>query len=87
MKAHGAGSARCAVEHAGDGRDGWQQLLAFAGAVLCELARQPVQSEDRPPGNVVRRDPQTGERYLHLPLPDQDKMTRLVEAIRDVLAG
>jgi len=87
VKAHGAGSARCAVEHAGDGRDGWQQLLAFAQAVLCELARQPVQSEDRPPGNVVRRDPQTGERYLHLPLPDQDKMTRLVDAIRDVLAG
>lgn len=86
-ESHGTGSDRGAPSIAGDGRDGWQPLLDFAQAMLSALARQPVNGEERSPGNVVRRDPRTGERYLHLPLPDKDKMTRLIDALRDVLAG
>ena len=35
----------------------------------------------------MRRDPQSGEPYLHLPVPDRDKMTRLLDALRDVMTG
>jgi hypothetical protein len=70
-------------------RDGnpWQPLLAFGQALLNEMAQSPEPIPDRPSGGLVRRDPQTGERYLHLPVPDQDKIVRLLDALRDVLVG
>ncbi|MDJ0892004.1 MAG: C-terminal helicase domain-containing protein [Gammaproteobacteria bacterium] len=68
-------------------RDPWQPLLAFAQTLLTEMAEPSRRKQRRSSGRMVRRDPQTGERYLHLPVPDQDKMTRLLDALRDVLAG
>ena len=65
--------------------DPWQPLLALARTLLTELVQQPAQQKGRPSGRVVRRDPQTGEPYLHLPMPDQDKVMRLLDALSDVL--
>ena len=65
----------------------WHALLTFAQKLLDEMAQPPGRKKGRSPGGLVRLDPQTGERYLHLPLPDHDKMTRLLDAVRDVLAG
>jgi superfamily II DNA or RNA helicase len=68
-------------------RDPWQPLLEFAHTLLTEMAQPPGQKEGRPSPGVVRRDPQSGEPYLHLPVPDRDKMARLLDALRDVLTG
>jgi superfamily II DNA/RNA helicase len=70
------------VEHA---RDAWQPLLALAQTLLTEMVQPPGRGEDRSSGRLVRCDPKTGERYLHLPVPDEDKMARLLNALRDVL--
>lgn len=67
------------------GHDMWQPLLAFAQTLLTEIVQPNGQAMGRPSGGLVRRDPGTGERYLHLPVPDEDKVARLVEALRDVL--
>ncbi|MGB5201373.1 MAG: DEAD/DEAH box helicase [Sedimenticolaceae bacterium] len=68
------------------GYDTWQPLLAFAQTLLTEMAQPPEREKGRPSGGLVRRDPKTGERYLHLPVPDEDKMARLLDALRDVIA-
>jgi hypothetical protein len=65
----------------------WQALLTFVQTLLGEMSQPPGRQKGRSSGGLVRQDPQTGERYLHLPVPDQDKMTRLLDAVRDVLAG
>ncbi|MDJ0861705.1 MAG: DEAD/DEAH box helicase [Gammaproteobacteria bacterium] len=68
-------------------RDPWQPLLAFAQTLLTEMAEPSRRQQRQSSSGMVRRDPQTGERYLRLPVPDQDKITRLLDALRDVLAG
>ncbi len=67
--------------------DAWQPLLAFARTLLTEMVQAPGHGPGRSSAGLVRRDPTTGERYLHLPVPDQDKVTRLLDALRDLLAG
>ena len=68
--------------------DAWQPLLAFAQTLLTEMVQPPGREKGRrSSGGLVRRDPKTGEQYLHLPVPNEDKMARLLEALRDVLAG
>lgn len=78
---------RRAGEDARRDHDSWQPLLAFVQTLLTEIARPPEQEQGRPSGGVVRRDPQTGEPYLHLPMPNQDKVKRLLDALRDVITG
>jgi SNF2 family DNA or RNA helicase len=70
------------------GPDAWRPLLVFARTLLTELMQPPGREKSgAPSGGLVRRDPKTGERYLHLPVPDEDKMKRLLEALREVLAS
>jgi SNF2 family DNA or RNA helicase len=48
---------------------------------------EPAPADSAHSGGLVRRDPQTGERYLHVPVPDRDKVARLAELLQDVLSG
>ena len=65
--------------------DPWEPLLSFAQGLLTEMAQPTDDEKDGATGGLVRRDAETGERYLRLPVPDRDKMIRLVDALRDVL--
>jgi len=78
---------RTSTDDARQDSDPWQPLLAFAQTLLSEMAQAPGQARCQSKPGLVRRDPQSGEPYLHLPVPDRDKMTRLLDALRDVLAG
>ena len=73
--------------HEGGGLDPWQPLLNFAQTLLTEMAQPPAKQRGQSSPGLLRRDPQSGESYLHLPVPDQSKMTRLLDALRDVLGG
>lgn len=81
-----------AITQAGGGTgpgDAWQPLLVMAQQLLKELA-QPVAAGTQAGGSqrtLLRRDPTTGESYLHVPVPSEDKMARLLDALRDVLAN
>ncbi|MGD1984713.1 MAG: DEAD/DEAH box helicase, partial [Chromatiaceae bacterium] len=67
--------------------DPWKPLLAFAQTLLTEMAQSPESKAGKPSSGLVRRDPESGEPYLHLPVPDRDKVARLLNALHDVLAG
>ena len=67
------------------GLDPWQPLLAFARTLLTEMAAPPGQQGAGSSPGLLRRDAHSGEPCLHLPAPDRDKMTRLLDALRDVL--
>ena len=73
----------------GQRQDPWQPLLAFAQTLLVEIAQPAATGKgaEGEPAGLVRQDPNTGERYLHLPVPDEDKVARLLDALRDVLGG
>ena len=66
----------------------WQPLLALGQALLQEISGPPqaegADAAGRPTG-LVQRDPDTGERYLRLPVPAPDAVARLADALRDVL--
>jgi len=65
----------------------WQPLLDLGQALLTEISKQPDAAGNGEPAGLVRRDPETGERYLRLPVPDQNDVARLAAALRDVLGG
>ena len=69
------------------GLDPWQPLLTFARTLLTEMAAPPGQQGEGSSPGLLRRDPHSGKPYLHLPAPDRDKMTRLLDALHDVLNG
>ena len=73
----------------GTGRVGnpWQPLLALGQALLAEMARGHEPNTDEQSGSLLRHDPKTGERYLRVPVPEKETIARLVDVLRDVLAG
>ena len=83
----GAAAQRPSPHEGSGGRDPWQPLLDFAQTLLTEMAQPPAPQRGRSSSGLLRRDPRSGKSYLHLPVPDQGKMTRLLDALRDVLGG
>jgi hypothetical protein len=69
-----------------DRSDPWEPLLAFAQTLLTEMVQSPEGKVGKQSSGLVRRDPESGAPYIHLPLPDRDKMARLLNALHDVLA-
>jgi len=67
--------------------DPWQPLIALGQTLLREMVGESKAADDGTSGGLVRRDPKTGERYLHLPVPDHDSVARLTDLLRDVLSG
>ncbi|MFV0277824.1 MAG: DEAD/DEAH box helicase [Parahaliea sp.] len=65
----------------------WQALFDLGQTLLAEMAAEPSSSHAGPGGSLVRRDAKTGERYLHVPVPDHDTVTRLADLLRDILNG
>ena len=61
----------------------WQPLLELSQALLVQLANdgEPAQGA----GRLVRQDPTTGERYLHLPVPRQETVKRLAGILQELL--
>ena len=72
-----------------NGRDGnpWQSLLVLGQALLAEMAQNHEPDANEQSGRLVRRDPETGERYLRVPVPAKETMARLADVLRDLLAG
>ena len=60
--------------------DPWQPLLALGARVLGELAQENTDGQLR-----VEQDPQTGQRYLKLPVPDPGAVRQLVDALQAFL--
>jgi hypothetical protein len=73
----------------GTGRNGnpWQPLLALGQALLAEMARDHEPDTSKQSGSLLRHDRKTGERYLRVPVPEKETIARLVDVLRDVLAG
>ncbi len=65
----------------------WQPLLALGHALLTEMVEGVEPNPNRQPGRLVRCDPETGERYLHVPVPEKETIARLADMLRDVLLG
>lgn len=59
--------------------------LALGQALLQEISRAPDADTDGRATRLVQIDPDTGKRYLRLPVPEA--VARLTEALRDVLAA
>ncbi|HMX69921.1 MAG TPA: ATP-dependent helicase, partial [Accumulibacter sp.] len=64
--------------------DPWAPLLGAGIQLLGELAAAAQGERESP---WVRRDPQTGERYLRLPVPDAQTVQRLAEGLLGLLGG
>lgn len=60
----------------------WASLLQLGQALLAEISAADVQG-NRVNG-VVRRDPETGDRYLHLPAPKPEAVGKLVAALGEL---
>jgi superfamily II DNA or RNA helicase len=84
-----SGPAHIRSGAAGTGREGnpWQPLLALGQALLTEIAQDPGLHTSRNSRGLMRCDPETGERYLHLPVPRRETVERLAEVLRDLFAG
>ncbi len=65
----------------------WQPLLALGQALLQEITGAPDADASGRATGLVQLDPETGERYLRLPVPEPDAVARLTEALRDVLGA
>ena len=85
--AEGAASNQPGAEPANRGDNPWQPLLTLGQSLLAAVARGAESNLHGQSDALVRRDPATGERYLHLPVPDRDTIARLADVLRDVLAG
>jgi len=76
-----------ALATAGPASDPWAALLQSGVALLGQLAtagRGKV--ADRPDGlSFVRRDPDTGEDYVRIPLPSPDVLNQALDAIKTLL--
>ncbi|MDS4014468.1 MAG: DEAD/DEAH box helicase [Candidatus Accumulibacter sp.] len=64
--------------------DPWAPLLGAGIQLLGELAAAAQGERESP---WVRRDAQTGERYLRLPVPDAQTVQRLAEGLLGLLGG
>ncbi|MCM8625684.1 DEAD/DEAH box helicase [Accumulibacter sp.] len=62
--------------------DPWAPLLAAGAQLLGELAAASSGERDSP---LVHSDPQTGQRYLRLPVPDPETVQRLAEGLLGLL--
>ena len=76
------GSVRAAPEP-----NPWQPLLALGQALLQEIAGAPDADGSGRATWRMQLDPETGERYLRLPVPEPEAVARLAQALRDVLGG
>jgi hypothetical protein len=67
--------------------DPWAALLQSGVALLGQLATASSgKNADRPDGlTFVRRDPDTGEDYVRIPLPSPDVLTQALDAIKTLL--
>ncbi|MFT5174834.1 MAG: superfamily II DNA or RNA helicase [Gammaproteobacteria bacterium] len=66
----------------------WQPLLAVGARLIDELSRSANENVDsRAVGNLVQRDPHSGERYLRLPVPEPEAVEQLATALLRLLAG
>ncbi len=71
--------------------DAWTGLLQ-AGMALLQTFVQPTASGNGPATTssrqpLVRKDPASGEAYLHLPVPPVEVLTQVVGAIQQLLQG
>ena len=75
------------------GADPWAGLFQTGLSLLQELASaaRPAGGEQQAPArsglSVVRRDRETGEPYLHLPMPSPDLLDRVLSAAGELLRG
>lgn len=62
-------------------------LQGLADAARDSSHGSAVRARNRDHPNVLRRDPDTGEPYLHVPMPNADALNRLLAAATELLAG
>ena len=66
----------------------WQPLFDVGARLIDELRKPPGAGIARPAvDSLVRRDPDSGERYLRIPAPDPEAVEQLATALTRLLAG
>jgi superfamily II DNA or RNA helicase len=81
------GSAAPEPVHTAAEGNPWQPLLALGQALLQEISRAPDADASGRASRLMQTDPETGERFLRLPVPEPEAVARLAQALRDVLAA